>query len=121
VVKVTGRGCVRVERKVSGVIGPLPKTAPKKHCGTARLRSGRVEDGAAEDRFGIGAFCPRVSVVMGDVNDIGESYRRPWAHGADIPFKRVSKTTYPMRHRSFNDLGWRCHGPKQGKKRFEAT
>jgi hypothetical protein len=99
--KVASGGSVRVERVVSDVIGPLPKTAPKKLRG--RLGDGRVEDGAAEDRFGIGASCPRVSVVMGDVNDIGESYRRPCAHGGDIPFKRVSKTTYPMRHRFFND------------------
>jgi len=103
---------------VSGVIGPRPKTAPKKHA--LGFRGGRVEGGVAEDRFGIGAFCPRVSVVMGDVNEIGESYRRPCAHGGDIPFKRVSKTTYPMRHRFFNNLGWRCHGPKQGKTRFKA-
>jgi hypothetical protein len=32
-----------------------------------------VEGGAAEDRFGNGAYCQRVSVVMGDVIDIGES------------------------------------------------
>ena len=101
--EVAGGGSVRVERLVSGVIGPLPKNAPKKHTGAVWPSSGRLEDGAAEDRLGIGASCPRVSVVMGDVNDSGESYRRPCAHGGDIPFKRVSKTTYPMRHRSFND------------------
>ena len=35
-----------------------------------------MESGAAEDRFGNGAQCPRVSVVLGDVIDIGESARR---------------------------------------------
>jgi hypothetical protein len=35
------------------------------------------------------------SVVLGDVIDMGESTWRfePWV---DIPFERVSKTTYPM-------------------------
>jgi hypothetical protein len=32
-----------------------------------------VECGAAEDRCSSGAYCPRVSVVLGDVIDIGES------------------------------------------------
>jgi hypothetical protein len=32
-----------------------------------------VECGAAEDRNSNGAYCPKVSVVMGDVIDIGES------------------------------------------------
>jgi len=35
--------------------------------------------------------CPRVSVVLGDVDDIGEIAR------ATIPFERVSTTTYPSR------------------------
>ena len=37
------------------------------------LRCGKVESGAAEDRSDNGAFCPRLSVVLGDVIDIGES------------------------------------------------
>ena len=51
-----------------------------------------MECGAAEDRCSNGAYCLRVSVVMGNVIDIGGSVR--WY---DIPFKRVSKTAYPMR------------------------
>lgn len=35
-------------------------------------RCGKVRRGAAEDRSGNGALCPRVSVVLGDVIDIGE-------------------------------------------------
>ena len=59
---------------------------------------GKVEYGAAEDRCSIGAICPRVSVVMGYVSDIGESGWQFRNCHSDIPFKRVSKTTYPMRH-----------------------
>ena len=54
---------------MSEVIGPLPQIAPKKHC----VRCGKVECGAAEDRLDNGAYCPRMSVVLGDVIDIGES------------------------------------------------
>ena len=68
----------RVQRRVSEVIGPLPQIAPKKHvC----LRYGNVECGAAEDRCSNGAICPRVSVVMGNVIDIGESAGRYRAAG----------------------------------------
>jgi hypothetical protein len=74
--EVAHRGSVRVERLVSDLIGGAPKSGPKKHGGAVRLRCGRVLGCAAKGRFGIGAFCPRVSVVMGDVSDIGESYRR---------------------------------------------
>lgn len=35
--------------------------------------------------------CPRVSVVLGHVGDIGEAVK------ATIPFERVSTTTYPNR------------------------
>ena len=38
------------------------------HCGMR----GKVERGAGEDRYGNGAHCPRVSVVLGCVIDIGE-------------------------------------------------
>ena len=99
------RGCwVRVERPVSEQFRPLcPNIAPKKHVVEASLwlRCGKVEDGAAEDRYSIGAFCPPVSVVMGDVIDIGESAWRFCNGCTDIPFERVSKTTYPMRHLLF--------------------
>ena len=59
------------------LIGLRPKIAPKKHGRLAPLwlRCGRVERGAAEDRYSNGAYCPRVSVVMGDVIDIGESVK----------------------------------------------
>lgn len=40
-----------------------------------------MECGAAEDRLGNGAFCPRMSVVLGDVIDIGESAWRFVAAG----------------------------------------
>jgi len=33
---------------------------------------GKVERGAGEDRYGNGAQCPRVSVVLGCVIDVGE-------------------------------------------------
>jgi len=93
-------GLVKVEREVSEIIGPLPKIAPKKHRmeSSLWLRCGKVECGAAEDRYSNGAYCPRVSVVMGDVIDIGESAWRFRNGCTDIPFERVSKTTYPMRH-----------------------
>jgi hypothetical protein len=55
---------------MSVVIGPLPQIAPKKPGG---LRCGKVECGAAEDRSDNGAFCPRLSVGLGDVIDTGES------------------------------------------------
>jgi len=41
-----------------------------------RAGCGIVGFGAAEDRCSNGAYCPRVSVVLGDVIDIGESRRR---------------------------------------------
>ena len=37
-----------------------------------RCVRGKVERGAGEDRYGNGAYCPRVSVVLGCVIDIGE-------------------------------------------------
>ena len=37
-----------------------------------RLKYGKVERSTGEDRFSNGAHCPRVSVVMGCVIDIGE-------------------------------------------------
>jgi hypothetical protein len=37
---------------------------------------GKVERGAGEDRYGNGAHCPRVSVVLGCVIDIGEPIGR---------------------------------------------
>jgi len=37
---------------------------------------GKVERGAGEDRYGNGAYCPRVSVVLGCVIDIGEPIGR---------------------------------------------
>ena len=36
------------------------------------LKYGNLERGSGEDRFSNGAHCPRVSVVMGCVIDIGE-------------------------------------------------
>ena len=72
-------GWVRVERRVSEQIGSLiPPIARKKlsRYGPLWLRCGKVVVGAAEDRSSSGAQCPRVSVVMGDVSDIGESVRR---------------------------------------------
>ena len=54
---------------MSAVIGPLPQIAPKKHFVPSVCK---VERGAAEDRSGNGALCPRVS-LLGDVIDIGES------------------------------------------------
>jgi len=46
--------------------------------------------------------CPWVSVVMGDVIDIGESDLVVFWF--DIPFERVSKTTYPTQcHHPLND------------------
>jgi hypothetical protein len=50
---------------------------------------------AEEDRCSNGAHCPRVSVVMGCVIDIGESSREPDSSRAVIPFETVIKTTYP--------------------------
>ena len=55
---------------MSVVIGPIPQIAPKKDCAP---RCGKVECGAAEDRSDNGASCPRMSVVLGKVIDIGES------------------------------------------------
>jgi hypothetical protein len=60
--------------RVSEVIGPLPQIAPKNSV--VLLRCGEVECGAAEDRCSSGAYCPQVSVVRGDVIDIGESARQ---------------------------------------------
>ena len=45
-----------------------------------------VEGGAAEDRCSNGAYCPRVSVVLGDVIDIGES---AWRFTAAVPVSRL--------------------------------
>jgi hypothetical protein len=67
----------------SEVIGPLPQIAPKKH-GVACC--GKVECGAAKDRCGNGAKCPRSSVVLGDVIDIGES---AWRFAAAEPISRL--------------------------------
>ena len=53
---------------------------------TAWSGCGKVEWGAAEDRFGNGAHCPRVSVVMGDVIDIGESAGQ---FAAVVPISRL--------------------------------
>jgi hypothetical protein len=36
------------------------------------LKYGNLERGSGEDRFSNGAHCPRVSVVMGCIIDIGE-------------------------------------------------
>ncbi|CAH1091746.1 hypothetical protein NTG1052_90019 [Candidatus Nitrotoga sp. 1052] len=33
-----------------------------------------MEGGAAEDRYSNGTYCPRVSLVLGDVIDIDESH-----------------------------------------------
>jgi hypothetical protein len=72
---------------VSVVIGPLPQIAPKKHCVPRPChRHGKVDGGAAEDRSGNGAQCPRVSVVLGDVIDIGESV---WRFVAAGPISRL--------------------------------
>lgn len=61
----------------SEVIGLLPQIAPKKHW----VECCKVEGGAAKDRCGNGASCPRSSVVLGDVIDIGESAWRFAAAG----------------------------------------
>ena len=45
-----------------------------------------MEDGAAEDRCSNGAHCPLVSVVLGDVIDIGES---TWRYAAAGPISRL--------------------------------
>jgi hypothetical protein len=75
------------ELGVSVVIGPLPQIAPKKHCVPRPChRHGKVDGGAAEDRSGNGAQCPRVSVVLGDVIDIGESV---WRFVAAGPISRL--------------------------------
>jgi hypothetical protein len=66
-----------IEGLVSEVIGPRPQIVPKKHGANC----GKVEGGAAEDRCGNGAICPRVSVVLGDVIEIGESARRSATEG----------------------------------------
>ena len=47
---------------------------------------GIVESGAAEDRRSNGAYCPHVSVVMGDVIDMGESV---WRCVTAEPISRV--------------------------------
>jgi hypothetical protein len=47
---------------------------------------GKVESGAAKDRCGNGANCPRSSVVLGDVIDIGES---AWRFAAAEPISRL--------------------------------
>ena len=83
---------------VSEVIGGLPQIAPKK-LSVPELWQGRTW--RCEDRCSSGAYCPRVSMVLGDVIDIGESvWQRVFLHedrcGTDILFERVSKTTYPM-------------------------
>ena len=57
------------------------------------LRCGKVGGGTAKDRTVNGAQCPTVRVVKGDVIGTGESMR------VDIPFERLSKTTYPRRCR----------------------
>jgi hypothetical protein len=76
-----------VQRGMSVVIGPLPQIAPKKHCMSRPcLRHGKVDVGAAEDRSGNGAQCPRVSVVLGDVIVIGES---AWRFVAAGPISRL--------------------------------
>ena len=48
---------------------------------TRWLRCGIVERGAGEDRLSNGAHCPRLSVVLGDVIDIGESALRDASAG----------------------------------------
>ena len=58
------------KRVVSEVIGPLPQIAPKKH---GRRRCGKVEAALRKTGMDNGAKCPLVSVVLGDVIDIGES------------------------------------------------
>jgi putative transposase len=47
-----------------------------------RSRCGKVEGGASEDRSCNGAHCPRISVVLGDVIDTGESRWQFQAAGA---------------------------------------
>jgi hypothetical protein len=58
--------------QVSVVIGS-PQTAPKKPIAVDLWQS---EMGAADDRCSYGAYCPRVSVALGDAIDIGESVWR---------------------------------------------
>ncbi|MBL0011414.1 MAG: hypothetical protein IPP22_11345 [Nitrosomonas sp.] len=54
-----------------------------------RARGVKLECRAGKDRHIIGANPPVFSVVKGYVGDIGESVT------TDIPFERVSTTTYP--------------------------
>jgi hypothetical protein len=58
---------------MSEVIGSMPQIAPKKHPVALLWHSG---GGAGEDRSSSGANCPQMSVVLGDVIDIGESALR---------------------------------------------
>jgi hypothetical protein len=48
----------------------LPQIAPKKHKSAALWQNGMRR---YEDRFCNGAYCPLISVVLGNVIDIGES------------------------------------------------
>jgi hypothetical protein len=63
-------------RQVEGLAKQSARCRKSCRRNTARLRSGKLECGAEADRYGNGAYCPRVSVVMGDVIDIGESIWR---------------------------------------------
>ena len=59
-------GCLIGQRSNRAATANRPEETRCRGCG-------KVESGAAEDRSSNGAYCPRVSVVLGDVIDIGES------------------------------------------------
>ena len=56
------------------------------------LRCGKVGHGTAEDRLDNGTQCPSVSVVLGDVINIGESALRFVAVGPTNAAGEISQT-----------------------------
>jgi hypothetical protein len=88
---------VELTVRVSGLARRCPL------CKGNWLRCGKVGSGTAKDRTVNGAQCPTVRVVKGDVIGTGESM------AIDIPFERLSKTTYPRRCRSHGHINGARH------------